>query len=87
MEITVSKPEEWRGRYFVPDYFVSWKKSGKSVAFVEFLDPTESVRQLYVKDAKYLLGKRVRVPNLAGLLTQTNATTSTNAAGAREPQR
>ncbi len=63
------------GARFVPDYWVAWLKEGKSVALIEFFEPTRSIRQLVVFDPKYILREPIRVPNLAKLLSQTNVLT------------
>lgn len=78
IEISAPKPEASGGTHFIPDYWVNWKKDGKLVAFIEFVEPTRSIRQLKVADPKYILRERIKIPNLAQLLSQTNAPATTN---------
>jgi hypothetical protein len=78
VEIHVALPEGPRGKYFIPDYVVHWKKPGSLGAHVEYFEPTKSIHQLHVWDAKYILRKPMQVPNLAELLDQTNASPQTN---------
>ncbi len=59
------------GRYgdkFVPDYWVTWGKPGKLIAFVEFLQPTFIIRQLHVMEGEYILRKPIEIQNLESLL-------------------
>ena len=72
IDIRASMTEGPHGKHFVPDYWVSWQKQGKNTAFLEFLEPTKSIRQLHVMDSKYILSKPVEIPNLEELLKQTN---------------
>lgn len=72
--------------YFVPLYRVKWKiKTSKNsvgdfdsfngwrtVALVELFLPSGTLRQLYVKDSKYILRNLVCVTNEDYLLSQTN---------------
>jgi len=76
-EIYAPKPEALGGTHFFPDYWVTWRKAGELVAFIEFVEPTRCIRQLVVKDPKYVLRERIRVPNLARLLNQTNVPADT----------
>ena len=43
------------------------------VAYIEFIEPTRCIRQLDVRDPKYNLNRAIRIPDLATLLSQTNA--------------
>lgn len=79
VEIHVPKMEGFGGTHFIPDYWVTWRNKGKTVAFVEFVEPIRSIRQFIVKDPKYFLGGPIRIPNLAELLDQTNGPPRTNA--------
>jgi len=67
-EVSVVWPEGEDGKRFIPDYWVDWKKSGETVALVEFLEPTMSIGELYVDDPKYDLRPAVEVPHLRELL-------------------
>ena len=78
VEVTTAKLEETHDHLFVPDYWVTWRKSGEVKAFVEFVEPTRTIRQLDVSDPQYILREPIRVPNLAQLLNQTNSMPPTN---------
>jgi hypothetical protein len=78
--------------YFVPVYRIIWSVKGvrpfvdeaghrvgrRPVAYVELFLPTKTLRELSVKDPKYILRKPLEVPNLDYLLSQTNAPAETN---------
>lgn len=70
--IDATEPQEMRGKDFIPDYWVTWRRLGKVIAYIEFVEPTRAIRQLHVWDPKYILRKPIRFPNLAELLNQTN---------------
>jgi hypothetical protein len=76
LEVYAPRAEPVGGTHFIPDYWVTWRKAGELVAFIEFVQPTRSIRQFLVKDPKYILTERIRVRNLAVLLNQTNAAVS-----------
>ena len=52
-------PEGKSGAHFVPVYWVYWMKEGEvgSVALLEFLLPTKTIRQLHVNKSEYILRK------------------------------
>ena len=83
IEIVVSRPERAGGTHFVPNYWVTWRKPGKVMANIEFIEPTRSVRQLRVWDNKYILRAPVVFTNLAELLDQTNQPAATNSPHSR----
>jgi hypothetical protein len=70
-EVIAVRLEESGGAYFVPDYWVTWRNSGKVMVFVEFIEPTKTIRQFRVLDPRYLLRRTIAIPNLAELLEQT----------------
>lgn len=78
-------PEGKNGRHFVPVYWVYWMARGPehrgSIASVELLEPTRSLRQLRVEKAEYILRKPLEVQNLDSLLSQTNAPAVSATAG------
>ena len=74
VEITSSNREGGSAeQHFFPDYWVIWRKSEKTVAFIQFLEPTKSIHQLHVYDPTYILREPIRITNLSSLLGQTNA--------------
>lgn len=73
VEIVPVLTEGPKGKHFIPDYWINWKKDGRLVAFIEFLEPSKSIRQLHVYDPKYMLSSPVEIPNLADLLKEGNA--------------
>jgi hypothetical protein len=79
IDIYVPMPEGARGKHFIPDYWVHWKKPGSLGAHVEYFEPTKTIHQLHVWDPKYILRKAAWTSNLAELLCQTNALVQTNA--------
>ena len=72
VEITEPEREGFLRKHFFPHYWVNWRKSGKAVAYIEFIEPTKSILQLDVCDPTYVLRAPLRIPNLAVLLAQTN---------------
>lgn len=78
VEVIVFRPEEIGAAHFVPDYWITWRKPNKVVAFIEFIEPTRSIRQISVWDYKYILRTPIVFTNLAELLS-TNAPALTNA--------
>ena len=71
-------PEGKNGAHFVPIYWVYWTKDGEvgSVASLELLLPTKTIRQLHVNKSDYILRKPLEITNVDFLLSQTNAPTS-----------
>ena len=76
VHIDAYTPEGDGGQQFVPIYWVYWMKRGEeghgSVASVELLEPTKSVRQLRVERPEYILRKALEITKLDALLLQTN---------------
>jgi hypothetical protein len=72
IELNSVLPEGEHGKHFIPDYWIHWRKGEDCVAYLEFIYPTRSVRQLHVYDPKYMLSKRVEIPNLRELLMEGN---------------
>ena len=82
VHILAFTPEGEQGKHFVPVYWVYWtppeQEGHGSVASVELFEPTKTVRQLRVEDAKYILRSPLQITNLDYLLSQTNASAITN---------
>jgi hypothetical protein len=72
IDIRASMPDGPRAKYFLPDYWVTWRKPGKVVAFLVFTDPNKIIRTLSVSDSAYILRKPIVVSNAAELLRQGN---------------
>jgi len=76
VHIDAYTPEGDGGQQFVPIYWVYWMKRGEeghgSVASVELIEPTKSIRQLRVERPEYILRKPLVITNLDALLSQTN---------------
>ena len=70
-------PEGPSGRHFVPVYWVYWVRRSEegrgSVATVEFLEPTRTLRQLRVEKPEYILRRPLAVAKLDVLLSETSA--------------
>jgi hypothetical protein len=75
LEITLPETQGFIKRHFFPQYWVIWRKSGETVAYIEFVEPTKTILQLDVRDAKYNRRELLRIPNLGILLDETNAST------------
>ena len=69
VEVVVSIPDGKGSGHFLPIYHVNWRGGGS----VEFLEPTEMVRDLSVYDKKYILNKPLLVPNITEILRRGNA--------------
>ena len=69
-------PEGPSGRHFVPVYWVYWVRRSEegrgSVATVELLEPTRTLRQLRVEKPEYILRRPLAITNLKVLLSDTN---------------
>jgi hypothetical protein len=76
VHIDAYTPEGGGGQNFVTVYWVYWVKGGEeghgSVATVELLGPTKTIRQLRVERPEYILRKPLEITNLEALLSQTN---------------
>jgi hypothetical protein len=72
VEIRASMTEGPHGKHFVPYYWVVWRKSGSNAAFLEFLEPSRSLRDLTLDDETYNLREAMVVTNLDSLLNRTN---------------
>ena len=72
VEVATPDPEGFITKHFFPHFWVIWRKSGETVAYVEFVEPTRSILQLAVRDPKYNLREPLRIANLAELLGRTN---------------
>ena len=72
-------PEGPKGIHFVPLYWVVWGRGGETIASVELLAPTSTLRQMRVEKSEDILRRPLLVQNLDELLSQTNAPTSTEA--------
>lgn len=70
VQIRVSGP--YKLFYYVPDYWINWKKAGTNVMFVEFLEPTKTIRQLVIYDTAYARARWIVLTNLVELLTPEN---------------
>ncbi len=55
---------------FLPDYWITWKKDNETIAYIEFIEPTRSIRQLHVYDPKYMLREPVEFKDLKALLME-----------------
>ena len=73
VDISAVMPEGAHGRHFVPDYWVRWRVLGEIIAYLEFVEPTKSVRQLHVYDEKYNLRGPLVVTNLQQLMIEGHA--------------
>ena len=73
VQVSFAEPRRGGTNHFFPNYTVIWRKPGQMVAFVEFVEPTKSVRQIHVTDPTYILREPIKIANLAVLLNQTNA--------------
>jgi hypothetical protein len=73
VQLDVTRPNGPRSLVFVPDYWIDWRKNGKSLAFLVFLAPTKDIRMLRVDDPTYVLRKAVEVRNLGELLREGGA--------------
>jgi len=72
IDIRASMPDGPHARYFLPDYWVTWRKPGKVVAFLVFTEPNKIIRTLLVSDSAYILRRPIVVPNAGELLRQGN---------------
>jgi hypothetical protein len=67
VHILANTPEGENGVHFIPIYWVYWVKPDQeghgSVASVELLEPTKSLRQLRVEVSKYILRKPLQPTN------------------------
>jgi hypothetical protein len=62
-------PEGRNAGHFVPIYWVYWITKGQgTVALVELLLPTRTIRQLRVNSPRYILRKPLKIENLESLL-------------------
>ncbi len=92
-------PDGEKADHFFPDYWIRWRKNTKTVAVLEFIEPTHAIQGLHIDESKYSLTKPVEIPNLKALLMDggtpppillnkmglqgSNASTPTNAATIR----
>ncbi|MBI3853269.1 MAG: hypothetical protein HY298_23715 [Verrucomicrobia bacterium] len=75
VRIAAFTPEGKTGAHFVPVYWVDWVKGNGgegSVASIELLLPTKTVRQLHVTESEYILRRPLEILDLDKLLSQTN---------------
>jgi hypothetical protein len=83
VHINAFTPEGKNGKHFVPVYWVHWLSKDPavrgSVAEVEFIEPTKTIRQMRVTKSEYILRKSLEITNLDFLLSQTNSPTDSNA--------
>jgi hypothetical protein len=73
VDIIPTLPEGPKGKYFVPDYWVTWRKGGHTVAFVCFFAPSKTIRSLQVYDPTYNLRKPIEIKDLRAVLRRGNA--------------
>lgn len=70
-------PEGNHGAHFVPIYWVYWEKKEAvgqgSIASVEVLLPTKSLRQLDVKESRYILRRPIKISAFGSSQAKTNA--------------
>lgn len=73
--INAFTPEGKNGKHFVPVYWVSWIKAREvgTLASLELLLPTKTIRRLHVNKSEYILRKPLEITNADFLLSQTNA--------------
>jgi hypothetical protein len=85
IHIEAFMPEGESGKHFVPVYWVHWMSKDPevrgSVAEVELIEPTKTIRQMRVTKSEYILRKPLEITNLDYLLSQTNAPPATNVPG------
>jgi len=70
IEITASGPF---GDKFLPDYWITWNKGGQRIGLLEYFASTQSIREMHVWDASYIMRKPVDFPNLGRILRNGNA--------------
>jgi hypothetical protein len=72
--VFVCQPDD-QNKYFVPNYSVVWSKNESMgcMAKVEVFMPTKTLRDLMVKQSKYILRKPLEITNIDFLLSKTNA--------------
>jgi hypothetical protein len=76
VHIDAFTPEGKNGKHFVPVYWVYWtgreRQARGTVAEVEFVEPTKTIRKLRVNRPEYILRPSLQITNLDYLLSQTN---------------